>query len=134
MNHATGPFDVKITPQPLADGRPTGPGGMSRMALDKQFHGDLEATGSGEMLAIGSAGANESGVYVAVERVSGTLHGKRGSFALHHTGVMTRGKPALTITVVPDSGTDELVGIAGTLAIKIEEGGKHFYDFAYALP
>jgi hypothetical protein len=75
----------------------------------------------------------ESGVYVAVERVTGTLQGRSGAFAMHHTGVMTRGTPALKITVVPDSGTGQLVELAGTMNIRIDNG-KHFYEFDYALP
>jgi hypothetical protein len=102
------------------------------MALDKQFHGDLEGTSKGQMLSTmgdvkGSAG------YVAMERVRGTLHGRTGTFALQHGGTMTRGAPSLTITVVPDSGTGELVGLTGTMEIHIVEG-KHSYDFSYALP
>jgi hypothetical protein len=102
------------------------------MSLDKQYHGDLEASGKGEMLKV-STGVKGSGVYVAVERVTGTLQGRKGSFALYHTGVMTRGTPELRITVVPDSGTDQLAGIAGTLSIQIENG-KHSYDLEYTLP
>ena len=74
-----------------------------------------------------------SGVYVAIERVTGTLHGRKGSFALHHTGLMLRNTPQLSVTVVPDSGTDELVGLTGSMKINIE-GGKHTYEFEYALP
>jgi hypothetical protein len=128
--HAAGPFEVKLTPQPAEEkvGDPT----IGRMALDKQFHGDLEATSKGQMLSTmgdvkGSAG------YVAIERVSGTLHGHKGTFALQHSGTMTRGTPSLTISVIPDSGTGELVGLAGTMEIHIVEG-KHFYDFSYTLP
>ena len=121
---------MKVTPQP-ADEK-VGDPSVGRMALDKQFHGDLEATSKGQMLATmtdvkGSAG------YVAMERVSGTLHGRKGTFALQHTGTMTRGTPSLTITVVPDSGTGELVGLTGTMGIRIVEG-KHSYDFSYTLP
>lgn len=130
--HASGPFDVKVTPQPMAEAQAES--GLGRMSLDKQFHGDLEATSVGEMLTAMSASVQGSGAYVAVERVTGTLHGRRGSFALHHTGVITRGVPELTITVVPDSGTGELTGITGKLNIRIESGGKHFYDFHYELP
>jgi hypothetical protein len=126
-NHATGPFDVKLAPQDdkLGDG-------ISRMLLDKQYHGDLEGTSKGQMLATGSA--KSSGVYVAIETFTGTLHGKSGGFALHHTGIMTKSSPSLTITVVPDSGTGQLAGIAGTMNIKIAADGKHSYDFEYTLP
>jgi hypothetical protein len=128
--HAAGPFDVKLTPQPPEEG--VGDSSVGRMALDKQFHGDLQAASKGQMLSTmgdvkGSAG------YVAMERVSGTLHGRKGTFALQHSGTMTRGTPSLTITVVPDSGTGELVGLTGTMEIHIVEG-KHSYDFSYTLP
>ncbi|MFZ0704712.1 MAG: DUF3224 domain-containing protein [Candidatus Korobacteraceae bacterium] len=128
-NNASGPFDVKLTPQPLAD--TAADSGLGRMSLDKQFHGDLEATSVGEMLTAMSSGVQGSGAYVAVERITGTLQGRSGSFALYHIGVMNRGVPQLTITVVPDSGTGELTGITGKLNIRIEPDGKHFYDFEY---
>jgi Protein of unknown function (DUF3224) len=124
---AAGPFDVKITPQDdkLNDG-------VSRMLIEKHFHGDLEAASKGQMLASGSA--KGSGVYVAIETVTGTLQGKTGSFALHHTGIMTENKPALNISVVPGSGTSQLAGIAGTMNIIIAPDGKHSYEFDYTLP
>jgi hypothetical protein len=128
--HATGTFDVKLDPQGVDD--KTGDATLGRMSIDKQIHGDLEATSMGQMLTAGTA-VKDSGVYVAIERVSGTLHGRSGSFVLHHTGIMTRGAPHLTITVVPDSGTGQLVGLAGKMAITIVEG-KHSYDFEYTLP
>jgi len=128
--HATGPFEVKLNPQAQDDkvGDPT----VGRMSIDKQFHGDLEATSKGQMLTAmtdikGSAG------YVAIERVTGTLRGRSGSFALQHTGTMTRGVPQLSVTVVPDSGTGQLVGLTGKMEIKIVDG-KHSYDFEYTLP
>ena len=126
---ASGTFDVKINPQPNdeAVGDPT----VGRMAIDKRFHGDLDATSKGQMLSSGSA--DGSGVYVAIERVAGTLQGRRGTFALHHTGIMTRGTPQLTIAVVPDSGTGDLVGLNGTMGITIADG-KHSYEFEYTLP
>jgi hypothetical protein len=104
------------------------------MSLSKQFQGELEATSVGEMLTAMSSSVQGSGAYVAVERVTGELGGRSGSFALHHTGVMNRGVPGLTISVVPDSGTGELIGLTGKLNIRIEPGGKHFYDFDYELP
>jgi hypothetical protein len=131
-NHASGAFDVKITPQSLAEAGADS--GLGRMSLDKQFHGELEATSVGEMLTAMSSSVQGSGAYVAVEHVTGTLNGRRGSFALQHTGVMNRGVPQLIITVVPDSGTDALTGLTGKLNIRIEPGGKHFYDFDYELP
>lgn len=126
---ANGPFDVKLTPQPAAPG--IEPANLGRMTIDKQFHGDLQATSLGEMLSAmgqvqGSAG------YVAIERVTGTLHGRQGSFVLQHYGIMDRGAPQLTITVVPDSGTDALAGLRGTMQIQIEDG-KHSYVFDYTL-
>jgi hypothetical protein len=129
VKHATGPFDVKLNPQTDDKvGDPT----LGRMSLDKQYHGDLEATSKGQMLTAMSD-VKGSGVYVAVERVNGTLHGHTGTFAMHHTGIMTRGVPQLSITVVPDSGTGQLVGLTGKMDIKIVEG-KHSYDFEYTLP
>jgi hypothetical protein len=127
---AHGTFEVEMTPQPAQDG--IGDAGIGRMALDKQFHGELDATGSGQMLAVGTDVQGSAG-YVALERVSGTLHGRSGTFALQHSGTMTRGAPQLTITVVPDSGTDGLRGLAGTLTIAISDG-QHFYDMDYTLP
>jgi hypothetical protein len=128
-NHALGPFDVKMTPQD--DKNDTG---LGRMTFDKQFHGDLEATSKGQMLAAGNGAKGSSGAYVALERVTGTLKGRSGSFALVHTGIMTRGTPQLTITVVPDSGTGQLAGIAGKMTINIAADGKHSYDLEYTLP
>ena len=127
--HASGTFEVKMTPQPAQDG--VGDPGIGQMALNKQFHGDLEATGKGQMLAAGTEVSGSAG-YVALERVSGTLHGRHGTFALQHSGTMTRGTPQLSITVVPDSATGELLGLAGKLAITIADG-KHSYDFEYSL-
>jgi hypothetical protein len=103
------------------------------MTIDKQFHGDLEATSKGQMLAAGSGGKGSSGGYVALEKVTGTLHGRSGAFVLQHSGTMTRGTPQLTITVVPDSGTDQLAGLAGKMNIIIADG-KHSYEFDYTLP
>jgi hypothetical protein len=124
--HAAGPFEVKLTPQDdkLNDG-------VSRMLIEKQFHGDLEATSKGQMLATGTA--KSSGVYVAIETVTGTLQGKTGTFVLYHTGVMAKGAPTLSVNVVPDSGTGQLQGISGKMTIIIAEG-KHSYDFEYTLP
>jgi hypothetical protein len=126
-SHASGTFEVKLNPQVDKVGDPT----VGRMSIDKQFHGDLEATSKGQMLATmtdvkGSAG------YVAMERVNGTLHGRTGTFALQHSGTMTRGVPQLAVTVVPDSGTGQLVGLAGKMTINIVDG-KHLYDFEYTL-
>jgi len=129
--HINGTFEVKLNAQ-KPDNQEAASAGLGRMSLDKQFHGALEATSKGEMLSIMTA-VKGSGVYVAIERVTGKLNGLSGSFLLHHTGVMTRGEPQLSVMVVPDSGTDQLAGLAGNMGIKITEG-KHFYDFEYTLP
>ncbi len=125
--HARGTFDVKITPQ-TGDEGPVG-----RLLLAKTFHGDVDGTSKGQMLTIDTE-HKDSGVYVAVERVTATVAGKAGSFALHHTGVMVRGVPQLSITIVPDSGTGALTGISGSLAIDIEKDGTRRYALSYALP
>lgn len=127
--HARGSFEVKLTPLSLADS--LAGANLGRLSIDKQFQGDLEGTSKGEMLTGGTAAAGSAG-YVAIERVTGRLHGKRGSFLLQHSGTMTRGVPQLTITVVPDSGTGELVGLAGRMQISIAEG-KHSYEFEYTI-
>lgn len=128
--HATGTFEVTL--KPLEAYNKDARANLGRMSIDKHFLGNLEAVSKGEMLTAGTD-VKGSAVYVAVERVSGTLNGKKGTFSLHHTGIMTRNTPQLSISVVPDSGTDELLGITGTMTINIVEG-KHFYDFEYALP
>jgi len=129
MSHARGTFEVKMTPQP-PDDKSAGPA-VGRMSLDKQFHGDIEGASKGEMLAVMSAIEGSAG-YVAMEQVTGTLSGRSGTFALQHSGTMTRGTPQLVITVVPDSGTGQLTGLSGQMTIKIDDG-KHSYDFEYAL-
>lgn len=128
--HATGGFDVKVTPEALGD--KAADASLGRMTLDKQFHGDLEGTGKGQMLTA-STSVKGSGAYVAIERVTGTLRGRNGSFVLQHTGIMKHGIPELKIAVVPDSGTGQLTGLTGTMNIKIADG-KHSYDFEYTLP
>jgi len=127
--HASGTFHVKLGSQPAAPG--TEAAQLGRLSIDKQFHGDLEATSLGEMLSAGTAVPGSAG-YVAIERVSGTLHGRQGSFVLMHYGLMERGTPSLRVSVVPDSGTGELAGIKGELAIRIEQG-RHEYTFDYEL-
>jgi hypothetical protein len=129
-HHASGTFEVKMTPQ-APDDKSSADATLGRLLIDKQFHGDLEAVSKGQMLTAGTAVQGSAG-YVAVERVSGTLQDRNGTFALQHTGTMTRGEPQLSITVVPDSGTGQLVGLAGKMAINIADG-KHFYDFEYTL-
>jgi Protein of unknown function (DUF3224) len=128
---ASGTFEVSLAPQ-KPDNNEAERAKLGRMSINKRFRGDLEAISSGEMLSAmtdvqGSAG------YVAIERVSGTLHGRDGTFVLQHTGTMTRGVPQLSITVVPDSGSGELSGLSGSMIIKIE-ASKHSYQFDYAIP
>lgn len=128
--HARGAFEVKMVPLDGADqvdGITVG-----RMSLDKQFTGDLEAEGKGQMLTA-MTGVEGSAVYVAIERVTGTLQDRSGSFVLHHRGVMDRGAQELSIRIVPDSGAGELAGIAGEMTIAIADG-RHAYDLAYTLP
>ena len=127
--HAAGPFDVSITPQDDNSGVPL----LNRMTLEKQYHGDLDATGKGQMLTAGTE-IKGSGAYVAIERVTGTLKGRSGTFVLQHAGTMAQNAPQLTILVVPDSGTGELKGLTGKMTIMIATDGKHSYDFEYTLP
>ena len=127
---ATGSFEVALTPQSEPDAAPGST--LGRLSIDKQFHGDLVAVSKGEMLTAmtdvdGSAG------YVAIERVTGILNGRQGSFALQHTGSANRGVQQLAITVVPDSGTGQLIGIMGEVSINIVDG-RHFYTLEYSLP
>ena len=128
MTKARGTFSVTLSPQSPDEGDTSGVG---RLRLDKHFQGDLEATSKGQMLAISSAVEGSAG-YVAMEQVTGTLHGKTGGFALQHFGKMTRGVPELNVAVVPDSGTGELEGLSGTMQIIITEG-KHSYEFDYSI-
>lgn len=129
-HHAEGPFDVKLSPQPAS--APTPGAALGRMLLDKRYHGDLDATAQGQMLSAGTETKGSAG-YVAIEHVVGRLQGRSGSFVLQHNALMNRGAPQLSIVVVPDSGTGELLGLAGAMGIRITEG-KHFYSFDYTLP
>ena len=124
---ASGTFDVKLNP--LETYNRTEGANLGRLSIDKQFHGDLEATSQGEMLSAMGANKGSAG-YVAIERVSGKLADRSGSFVFQHSGTMTRGAPQLSVSVVPDSGSGELVGLSGTMAIIIAEG-KHSYEFDY---
>jgi hypothetical protein len=128
--YASGPFDVKLIPQ-KPDSDVALSANFGRMFIDKLFHGDLEATSKGEMIAAQTEVKGSAG-YVAMERVTGTLKGRKGSFVLQHSATMNRGVPELSITVVPDSGTDELIGLAGKMNIIIADG-KHSYEFNYTL-
>ena len=124
---ATGTFEVKLVPQQAHSPD------LGRMTIDKQFHGDLDAVSVGEMLSAMTAVKGSAG-YVAMELVRGTLHGRMGSFVLQHSALMTRGTPDLTVTVVPDSGTDELTGLTGRMQIIIDAAGGHSYRLEYSLP
>ncbi len=128
--HAAGPFDVKTTPTPPDDF--TNGTSLNRFSLTKQYHGALEASAKGEMLTSGSPETGSAG-YVAIEEVSGTLDGRKGSFALQHWGTMHVGKFELRVEIVPGSGLGELTGITGTLAIT-NHAGKHSYALDYTLP
>jgi Protein of unknown function (DUF3224) len=128
--HATGPFDVKLAPQG-EDDKAEG-STLARYSLDKQYHGDLDATAKGTMLTAGTDVKGSAG-YVAIERVTGKLNGLTGSFVLQHNGTLTRGAPVQSITVVPDSATGQLTGLTGKLTVIIE-AGKHSYSFDYSLP
>ena len=129
MGRARGEFVVTITPQSTDE--VTGASTLARLAIDKQFSGDLIGVSKGEMLSAGTPVKGSAG-YVAIERVSGALHGRTGTFVLQHSGTMTRGSPELIVSVVPDSGSGELTGLTGTMRIIIE-GKRHFYEFDYAL-
>lgn len=128
---ATGAFDVRLTAEPASAAAEAA--GLGRMSLDKTFHGPLEATSRGEMIAFRSATAGSAG-YVAMETVRGRLDGRDGSFVLQHSSTMNRGQPTQSITVVPDSGTGALAGLAGRMTIDIAPGGAHSYRFEYSLP
>lgn len=129
MPQISGEFDVTMASEALS--ATAAQSGLGRMSLDKRYHGPLEATGHGEMLSVRASEPGSAG-YVALERVQGSLDGRQGSFYLQHSGTMTRGAPTLSVTVVPDTGTDALQGLQGKLAIRIENG-KHYYDFTYEL-
>ncbi len=131
-HHASGAFEVQMQPQPAADENPTPGANLGRLLLSKKYQGDLQATASGQMLSAVTPTAGSAG-YVAIEHVTGTLHGRAGSFVLQHSGLMNRGDKQLSITVVPDSGSGELAGLQGRLEIRITDG-KHFYEMAYSLP
>ncbi len=127
---AKGTFTVSLEPVPLEGAGPESK--LGRMTIDKQISGDLEATTSGQMLSATTDTEGSAG-YVAIERVDGLLDGKRGTFILQHSGTMSRGEPSLTVIVVPDSGTGELVGLQGDFAIEVRDG-EHLYEFNYRLP
>jgi hypothetical protein len=130
MQRATGSFEVSMTPLDAPDARDGT--AVARLALDKQYHGDLQAVGTGQMLTA-MTGTEGSAAYVAIERVTGTLQGRRGRFVLQHSGTMRRGAQQLSIAVVPDSGSGGLAGLSGTFTISVVDG-RHFYDLEYSLP
>lgn len=127
VTNAKGRFDVKLTPEVDNSGDSV----VGRMTIDKQFHGDLEGTSKGLMVMAGTSVEGSAG-YVAIEKVTGSLQGKNGTFYLQHNGIMNRGDGQLSIVVIPDSGTDELTGLSGTFNIKIDNG-EHSYDFNYTI-
>lgn len=127
---AKGSFDVKLQALAFEGADPASKFG--RLSIDKRIFGDLVATTQGQMLSAMTETKGSAG-YVAIEKVTGTLHGRRGSFVLQHSSTMRRGAPSQSIVVVPDSGTDELTGLEGSFRIDIVEG-KHLYEFAYRLP
>lgn len=127
-NRAVGTFEVKLNPQDEGAEAAVG-----RMTIDKQFQGDLVGTSKGQMLMAGSESVKGSAGYVAIEKVTGKLNGRSGTFYLQHNGTMNRGAGELTITVIPDTGTDQLTDLRGKMNIIIE-GGKHSYEFDYELP
>ena len=127
--HASGMFEVKLLPQPPEDKAEGST--LARMSIDKQFHGDLEATSKGQMLTAGTDVKGSAG-YVAIERVTGMLQGRTGSLVFQHSGTLTRGALQQSITVVPDSGTGQLAGLAGKMTINIIDG-KHSFGFDYTL-
>jgi Protein of unknown function (DUF3224) len=130
MKHAAGSFEVTL--QPLSNAEVSADATFGRFLLTKKFSGDLSAEARGQMLSAGTVTQGSAG-YVAIDQVTGTLDGRKGSFVLQHSGTMNRGVPGLSITVVPDSGTAELAGLSGTLKINIVDK-KHFYEFEYSLP
>lgn len=126
-HHAHGTFAVKVLPL-----TPAPAPGLSRYSINKEIHGDLEATSVGEMFGGGDPRKGTAG-YVAIEVVTGSMAGKHGSFALQHSATMDQSGLRMQVIVVPGSGTEEFTGISGTFTIKIENG-QHFYDFDYTLP
>ena len=124
-----GEFDVQHAPQAPVD---MGDGAVARHSrFDKRFNGALDASSVVHMLAVGTE-VSGSAAYVAIERLSGSLKCRRVTFFMQHNGIMDRGVPSLSLSVVPDSGTGELTGLAGRMAIDIVDG-KHYYTFDYVL-
>jgi hypothetical protein len=126
INHAKGTFEVKLTPQEDKSGAIVG-----QMTIDKQFHGDIEGSSKGLMIMASTSVSGSAG-YVALERVEASVNDRNGTFYLQHNGIMNRGEGTLTVVVIPDSGTNQLTGLSGSLKITIENG-KHFYEFDYEI-
>jgi hypothetical protein len=131
QQHVSGPFDVKVTPQ-KPDTQIARAAALGRLTIDKRYHGDLEATAKGEMLATQTE-TKGSAAYVALERVTGTLQGHSGSFVLQHSATMDRGATDSSISVVPDSGTGQLAGLSGEMRIRIDAEGRHSYEFDFRI-
>ena len=129
--HASGPFEVKVTPQ-KPDTQVARSANLGRLTIDKRYHGELEASAKGEMLATQSEVKGSAG-YVALERVTGKLHGRSGSFVLQHSATMQRGAAQSSITVVPDSGTGELTGLSGSMRITVAPDGAHSYELDFRI-
>ena len=127
MANAKGTFEVKLTPEQDASGESV----VGKMSIDKQFQGDIEGTSKGLMVMAGTAMQGSAG-YVALEKVTASIDGKGGTFYLQHNGIMNRGEGTLNVVVIPDSGTEELTGLSGSMSIKIEDG-KHYYEFDYMI-
>ena len=127
MANAKGTFEVKLTPEQDASGESI----VGKMSIDKHFQGDIEGTSRGLMLMAGTAVQGSAG-YVALEKVTASIDGKSGTFYLQHNGIMNRGEGSLKVVVIPDSGTEELTGLGGSMSIKIEDG-KHYYEFDYQI-
>jgi len=127
MANAKGTFEVKLTPEQDASGESV----VGKMSIDKQFQGDIEGTSKGLMVMAGTAVQGSAG-YVALEKVTASIDGKGGTFYLQHNGIMNRGEGTLNVVVIPDSGTEELTGLSGSMSIKIEDG-KHYYEFDYMI-
>jgi hypothetical protein len=128
--HATGTFDVTMSPETVS-GKTPDPD-MGQMGMHKAWQGDLDGTSTGTMIGAGSPARGSAG-YVAMEKFTGTLAGRMGSFILQHSGTMANDKLQMTIAVVPSTGTGQLEGISGTMTIRTNNGA-HFYDFDYSLP
>jgi predicted HNH restriction endonuclease len=131
QQQVSGPFDVKVTPQ-KPDTQIARAAALGRLTIDKRYHGDLEATAKGEMLATQTE-TKGSAAYVALERVTGKLQGHNGSFVLQHTATMDRGATNSSITVVPDSGTGQLTGLSGEMRIHVDPEGRHSYEFDFRI-